>query len=268
MHKGFSEFKQRNTSPLKEKKMKSRNKLAWGVVAGLWAVMGTVDGARADLLPAPELVDVQATQIFAPPGFDSNDVAQIVVHGDYRDTCYRSAPPEVTIDREHRMITVAPKAYLRSGCWCAPVLVSFTQPVELGMLAAGKYRVVEFDGRGKVLHETSLSIAADDSVGPDNFLYAPVKNVQVIQVGADRELLMSGTFSSECMELQEIKALHRTANVIEVLPITSYKSGSNCDNTRQRPFEARVKLPASEPGETLLHVRLLNGQAINVVEPF
>src|SRR4051794_38824197 len=88
--------------------------------------------ARAEPLPLPELVDVQSEQIFAPPGFDSNDVAQVVVHGEYNNTCYRSAMPQVTLDREHKVITIAPKAYLRTSCWCAPVRVAFTQPIELG----------------------------------------------------------------------------------------------------------------------------------------
>lgn len=247
--------------------MKSRGMFAWVAVLGLWTA-GSVTGARAEPLPMPELVGVQSDQIFAPPGFDTNDVAQIVVHGMYPNTCYRAAAPEVAIDRVLKAITVAPQAYLRTSCWCAPVRVAFTQPIELGMLPPGKYRVIEFDGQGKVLHETSLSISTSDTTASDDFLYAPVKNVQVIQVGADRELLLSGTFTSDCMEIQEVKTLHRTANVIEVLPITSYKTGTTCNNSSQRPFEVRVKLPATEPGQTLFHVRLLNGQAINLVETF
>lgn len=247
--------------------MKSISKFAWVAMLGLSAA-GWVTGARAEPVPMPELVGVRSDQIFAPPGFDANDVAQIVVHGMYPNTCYRAAAPQVVIDRELKTITVAPLAYLRTGCWCAPVRVAFTQPIELGMLNPGKYRVVEFDGQGKVVHENSLSISASDSVAADDFLYAPVKNVQVVQVGAEPELLLSGTFTSDCMELQEIKTLQRTANVIEVLPITSYKTGTSCNNSIPRPFEVRVKLPATEPGQTLFHVRLLNGQAINLVETF
>jgi hypothetical protein len=222
----------------------------------------------AEPFPLPELVDVQSEQLFAPPGFDSNDVAQIVVHGEYANTCYRSAMPGVSLDRVNRVITVAPKAYLRTSCWCAPVRVAFTQPVELGILAPGKYRVVEFDKRGALLHETALVISPSDTASTDDFLYAPVKSAQVVRAGANRELVLSGTFSSECLELQEIRTLHRAAGVIEVLPIVSYKTGSGCDNARAREFEARAKLPATDPGETLVHVRLLNGQAINLVERF
>jgi hypothetical protein len=245
--------------------MKSGNRVLSAMVFVL--AIGSA-AAWAEPLPLPELVDVQSDQIFAPPGFDNNDVAQIVVHGEYNNTCYRSAMPEVSLDRELKLITVAPKAYLRTSCWCAPVRVAFTQPIELGMLAPGRYRVVEHDSRGALLHETVLVISASDAQSPDDFLYAPAKNAQVVQNGMDRELLLSGTFTSECMELQEIRVLHRSTHVIEVLPIVSYKTGSGCDNARTRDFEARVKLPATEPGETLLHVRLLNGQAINLVEQF
>lgn len=248
--------------------MKSISKVVWGGVAGLLA-LGWAPGVKADeAFTWPEPVGVQSEQLFAPPGFDSNDIAQIVVHGHYMNSCYRWAQPRVTFDRSQRLISISPQAYLRESSWCAPVRVQYTQPIELGVLAPGKYRVVEFDARGRLLHETGLTIAASEATSPDDFLYAPIKNARVVQTGAGRELVLSGTFPSDCMELQEIKTLHRAHHVIEVLPIVSFKAGTGCGNNRERPFEARVKVPATEAGETLLHVRLLNGQAINLVEQF
>jgi hypothetical protein len=78
-------------------------------------------------------------------------------------------------------------------------------------------------------------------------------------------LILSGTMNGDCLEFQNTQVLHRADHIIEVLPITSYKQGTVCQN-KPAPFELKVELPQIEPGNTLIHVRSLNGQAINTVE--
>jgi len=163
-------------------------------------------------------------------------------------------------------VTVKPQAYVRSGCWCADVRVPFTQAIDLGPLEAGKYRVVEIDDQKRVLRETSLTIeGAEASAATDNLLYAPVKNAVLTQSATGNQLVLSGAFPSSCMELQQVKVLHRDPRILEVLPIALYRPGTNCAPASQT-FETRIDLPTMPEGQSLIHVRLLNGQALNSVE--
>jgi hypothetical protein len=215
--------------------------------------------------PAPELIPMASDALFAPPGFDSNDTAQIVVHGILPNTCYKAAAPEFTVDKDQKTITVTPQAYTYSGCWCAPVTSTFTRTLDLGILPVGDYRVLERDTLGKVRSETSLPVAPAVTSAADDFLYAPVATAVVRRTGADNELVMSGSFSADCMEIQDVKVMNRRPHIIEVLPMAAYKTGSTC-KTAAQPFEVRAKLPAVEPGNTLVYIRSLNGQSISLVE--
>lgn len=215
--------------------------------------------------PAPELVKVPLDDVFAPPGFDDNDDVQIVIHGSLINTCYKAALPEVSVDRASRVIAVSAKAYVYSSSWCLQYIVPVTQTVDLGILPAGHYRVIEYNSTGRLIHDTALPIAVSITAAADDFLYAPVKHMRLDRTGSKPVLVLSGDFSSDCMDMQEVKVLHRVSNVIEVLPVAAYKSGSTCQSN-PHSFEVRVNLPEVAPGDTLIHVRSLNGQSINDVE--
>lgn len=215
--------------------------------------------------PAPLLVQIAADAIYAPPGFDDNDNAQIVVHGSLDNTCFKAAPPLVETDRANHLIKVTAQAHLYDGGWCLQIVTPFTYSVDLGILKAGHYHVVEYNAVGGLLHEASLPIAVSISAAADDFLYAPVKSVRLDTSGPKRAVILNGTFASDCMEMQEVTVLHRVKDVIEVLPVATYKSDRICQ-LDPRPFEVRVELPEVTPGQKLIHVRSLNGQAINLVE--
>src|SRR4051794_25152 len=76
-----------------------------------------------DSFPAPKLVNNPSDEIFAPPGFDENDNAQIVAYGQLINTCYKAAPPDVEVDKGRKQIRVTTRAYLYEGCWCLQVII-------------------------------------------------------------------------------------------------------------------------------------------------
>jgi hypothetical protein len=222
--------------------------------------------ASADLpLPSPERVTVSAQRIYTPLGFDSNDNVQVVIHGRLPNTCYKITAPKVTVNELAHEISISPQAFSYSGCRCLDVLVSFTQTVDLGILSAGKYRVMELDGKGRLVQESFIPVSQARSMAPDDYLYAPVKNVRVENGPTGPSVVLNGTFPDTCMEIQEVKVMHTASHLYEVLPIASYKSGTQCD-LNPRPFEIKVALPEFEPGESLIYVRSLNGQSVNSVE--
>jgi hypothetical protein len=183
----------------------------------------------------------------------------------YRDGTFRLSHANYAVDTERKVITVTAQAYSYYGCWCAPVVSTFTRTIDLGMLPIGEYRVLEKDAMGRIRQETQLPIAPSPSSAADDYLYAPVISARVEHSAQGNELVLNGRLSSDCLELQEIKIMNRRPHIIEVLPMAAYKTGSQC-RSAERPFEVRAKLPTMEPGNTLIHVRALNGQAINLVE--
>ena len=242
------------------------NKLsAWRytfLVVGVSIALGS--GVQASSpLPKPERVVLHAKHFFMPPGFDNNDNAQLILNGMLPNTCYKSANAKVEVDETSKRIVVTPQAFFYPGSWCLQVLVPYTQTVDLGVLQTGDYTVVEMDERGAGLTRGTLPVAQARTSAPDDFLYAPIKAARIERQGASQNLILSGQLSS-CMRIKELKVLARIPNLIEVLPIVE-EDGTNCSGT-PRSFEQMVSLPDLEPGTTLIHIRSLNGQSINLIE--
>jgi hypothetical protein len=232
------------------------------LIAGVSIALGA--GVQASSpLPKPERVTIHAKHFFMPPGFDNNDNAQLILNGMLQNTCYKSANPKVEIDETNKRIVVTPQAFFYPGCWCLQVLVPYTQTVDLGVLQMGNYTIVEMDERGAGLTRGTLPVAQARSSAPDDFLYAPIKAARIERQGASQSLILSGQLSS-CMRIKEIKVLARVANLIEVLPIAE-EDGTNCSGA-PHTYEQVVALPDLEPGTTLVHIRSLNGQSINLIE--
>ncbi|MGK5085240.1 hypothetical protein WDW37_18280 [Bdellovibrionota bacterium FG-1] len=229
-------------------------------IFGLFASLG-----GASDFPKPELVRVASERIFAPPGFDDNDNAQLVVHGNLINTCYKAASPAVEVDQQQRKISITPQSYVYFSSWCLNVTVPFTQTIDLGVLQAGTYQIVEINRQDQEIPRGTLSVAPARSASADDVLYAPIKNVRVEKVGLTAEVIISGVMSNRCMFVQKVKVLNRVQGIIEVLPIAGYRSGMACQGN-PRPFEASAPLPEGASGNTLIHVRSLNGQSINDVE--
>ncbi len=230
------------------------------VVVSLLGIASLVQASTP--LPKPQRVAIHSKHFFMPPGFDDNDNAQLILHGMLPNTCYKAAQAKVEIDETQKRIVITPQAFFYPGCWCLQVLVPFTQTVDLGVLQLGDYTVVELDERGTGLTRGVLPVAPARSGAPDDFLYAPIKAARFDRTA--QTLILSGQLSS-CMRLKEVKVLARVPNLIEVLPIVEEDGSGNCSGA-SKDFEQGVSLPALETGTTLIHIRSLNGQSINLIE--
>jgi hypothetical protein len=217
--------------------------------------------------PFPRLVSMPAQYIFAPPGFDNNDNAQIVIYGQLPSTCYKTANPAVRVDQATHRIYVSAVAYSYSGCFCLEVMTPFTQTVDLGILAAGSYQIYEVAENGTKSLRGTMPIAATQTPMPDENLYAPVRSAIIERNGNQSFLHLSGVFTSDCVDLQRVVTLHRASRIIEVLPLAVQKPGVPCTR-RDRPFDARVALSVREAGENLIHIRSMNGNSVNLVDEF
>jgi hypothetical protein len=232
-------------------------KLLAVITIGLTGLL--VQGASAATSPAPSVVETAFNKVYAPEGFDDNDHVQIVGEGLFPNTCYRPASTKVKVDEVAKTITLSPTAYFYGGI-CLQVLVPFHQVINLGTLKAGKYKVLTNDARKPALSEVVIEVATSES--PDDFLYAPISQAFIKQVGGKNFLTLTGTFSSSCMQLFDVRVKVQS-RVIVVQPITRI-AGAPCGDT-DLPFEKTVEFGSATPGRYLLHVRALNAQAINTL---
>lgn len=229
-----------------------------------------------DPVPRPDLVVMVPDNVFVPYGFDNNDNSQVIIEGEFPNTCYRVGPTEVAVDEEKKRITITNQAYFYNGCFCEFVLVPWTKTVDLGIRSAGDYQIFVRTRTPKDALRGTLNVAVAkqtaDSYGPDDHLYAPVSDayMESNQNGAPFHLILRGRFMDSCLKLKEVKVIHDTArapNVVVVLPIAERIEGDCLPDTK--PFETKVAVDHPDlKGKVLLHVRTLNGNSLNQVIDF
>jgi hypothetical protein len=229
------------------------------VQAGL-LFSGLVCGAAAATADDGVLVDVDARYVFAPTGFDDNDEAMIVIDGYLPSGCYRLAEPEVAVDPARGTIQVTPKARY-FDIPCIEALIPYFQEIRLGRMPQGQLRI----SVGPAAITETLRIAQALTASPDDHLYAPIDEVAVQRDPATDGLFatLRGRFTDSCMAWDGIQALDH-GKTVDVLPVM--KMNDEGCVAGEFPFEARVDLPDSiRAGRHLLHVRSLNGKAVNAV---
>ncbi len=212
----------------------------------------------------PREVDIAAESLFVPAGFDDNDETMVILDGYLPSACHRLTAPTIQVDAASKKIVVGARAKEFKGV-CPDVTVPFTQTVTLGQLERGDYAVVSKDGK----HTNMMQISHATAAGPDDYLYAMVEKAHVIYPVPHKWVaVIEGRFTNTCLGLEETKVTV-TGNTIQVLPIMNFVEPTNpkvpC-RAQQRPFRTVVELPhLPADGRYLLHVRSLNGQAVNEV---
>jgi len=246
------------------------------IVLALALAANSTTTSHADIFRAdavrPVLVDVVPSRIFVPQGFDENDNVEVVLDGDLGNTCSKLGPTSFRIDEAQRTVFIRQQAYRYASQYCIETPVSYTQPLSLGVLARGDYRlVIEGSGIGSPAVQAELPVAASSTNGPDDFVYAPVRDVYVDrnalggkELTKNPTLILAGTFNNSCMKLKKVETRVRPNSVIEVLPIVEI-SGKICGSQMQ-DFTAGISLKGVGPGRYLIHVRSLNGRSVNRVE--
>lgn len=225
-------------------------------------VCGFATLASAAFAEEGELVSVDAKYLFAPIGFDDNDSSVVVVDGYLPSGCYRTAQPEVTIDQATKKIAIKPMARY-FDVPCIEALVPYHFDVELGVLSEGAY-AVEVEGAAARITE-AMPVTEATSAGPDDYLYAPVDEVTVKEDRQTGELTatIKGRFTSRCFTWSNVRVQDNGATV-NLLPIVAQADGVDCTDGVETPFEKTVQLPSTiTRGRHLLHVRSLNGRAVN-----
>ncbi len=242
-------------------------------IAVLLALTGASAMARdlaSDTVPTKVAVDLGTAYI--PQGFDSNDNVQLVVEGIFENTCFRQAPTRAVVDPVTRELKLYPQAYYYDG-FCLQMVVPYNQTLDIGLVPAGQYQVMDMTGgsprfaSGPSTRGRSLGMMTVDQATraeADDYLYAPVDQAFVDTQGTDGKqvLHLTGNFTLSCAGIKEVKVSMQD-KVMVVLPITEIRQGQ-CQSGSY-PFHQTLELPAGVKSRTLIHVRSLNGKALNVL---
>lgn len=263
-------------------KLGVRGMVGAATLATLFGMMSALSLAHAEGT-RPEKINIAPDKMFAPTGFDDNDNAQIVLTGAFPNTCYKAGQVSATVDEASRRIHVKNEAYFFESSWCLFVLVPWTQTVNLGTVPAGEYEVDFEQADGVSVATTKLGVSHATHSGADDHLYAIVDEVTVEHAdGSDPRgdlirpslndekqhvLTIAGSLPSSCAKLKEVKVIRKNVDVFEVLPIVEVPMNQICSPVL-RPFRTRVDLGKEVKGESLVHVRSLNGQAVNKIVKF
>ncbi len=206
----------------------------------------------------PSLVSSAFQTTYLPQGFDTNDKVQLVGEGLFPNSCYRKAGVKVSVNHTLKTIRVTPTAYQYDGL-CMQMIIPYDSVVDVGLLKAGTYKVLQGYSGDKL---GEISVRVSTNAGPDDHLYAPISQAFVSQLGASVRVKIAGEFPDSCMELQDV-ITEVQANVIVVQPVAQrLDDGRRCAQSIV-PFEKTVELTNIPKGKYLLHVRSLNGNAIN-----
>ncbi len=221
------------------------------------AVAGAVfaDNPPADK-DQPEIVSVPLTNAYIPSGFDSNDRVRLMVEGYFPSTCYRVREPQ--LDRNDGAIAVNQTAFKYNGP-CLWMMVSYSQPINVGILKSSTYTLKD-NHTGRVLGQLPIKVAVNN--GPDDFMYANVKDAYVAFVdGNKRAIVLTGVLPGDCWSLKEKRIFQDGKNVLTVLPILEKTERAQC-NDYEIPFVSTIDIPAVAAGRYMLHVRSLNGDSV------
>ncbi len=228
------------------------------------AVAGMSGVALAD---NPVLVPAPVEKVFVPAGFDDNDKVEVIVHGHFNSSCYKMGPVSASIDEATKKLTLKAQAFYYAGSTCIQMITPFIKSVELDRhLASGSYSIAVADRPD--VESSMLRVAKSTRPDADDFLYAAVNAVS-IEAGVDgaREIVLKGQHPyllDGCVKFDDVKSYVGSDKTIVVQPITKIVYGDECRGAVNNRFEYRTKFGGDlNQGEYLLHVRALDGNAVN-----
>ncbi len=215
--------------------------------------------SNADTLPVVKTILLGAA--YVPSGFDDNDRIQLVVEGLLPNTCYRVGPHSISVSDSSRTIAVEQQVYHYLGGVCFQMMVPFHQVVDVGLIKAGRYSIADKIS-AKVLG--SLDVLRAKNAGPDDYLYAPVTDAYLESDTQSKKtnLILTGSFTDRCSMFDDVQVQYQN-HVLVVLPIMKRVEG-RCVPEKAM-YTKVVELDQELHGAYMLHVRSLNGQAINRV---
>lgn len=245
--------------------------LPWGFSLFFSLLAQSAFAGANQIADHPKAVELPISRIFTVErGFDANDIIEVAVSGYLPDTCHKLGQGVAKFDRFTKKITVSVQGFIRSQQACLQIVTPFLEVVPLGVLKAGDYSV---EASNNTAVKGKLYIKPITTENRDDYLYAPVDSVSLDVVttldGEKQEIKLQGTYPymlTGCMRVAEVKAYITGNQVLVVQPIAEILADQDCKPTdvdAYNRFEIKQALNAPLHNQGLVHVRTLNGRAVN-----
>lgn len=212
----------------------------------------------------PKVVEWAVTKAYAPKGFDSNDVAQFIIEGEFPSTCYRVGDVRFVDSGDDNKFVFRLLAYEYKGP-CLQQVTPFIQAVDLKVLEPGQYSIWNSKVKDRAL--ALLNIRKTESTMRDDFSYAAVDSAVVIWSEENQRsyLMLFGNLTNSCQKFDRERFWMRETSpgLIEVLPILTKEERSDCRDGRIQ-FREKFWIPEYIPsGQYVFHIRTMNGTSFN-----
>jgi hypothetical protein len=217
-----------------------------------------------------EEVVVDSKNLHIPAGYDYNDRdITVFASGELPDTCYRRPEGRVKIDDAGRLRLEIVATRIRDPkLVCIMSTIPYLVPVSLGhlQLLEGTHSIVINADR---IMEREFEIVVDkpSSTSVDNYSYANVTKVELIEdENGMKSIMIAGYHPTSCMSLTELRVLpNENRDTFSVLPIIE-KISDECTRVI-KPFSVFLPIPELGSQDVLVHVRKIDGHAINSFFP-
>lgn len=226
--------------------------------ATLFSAIGLLQAPLAHA--AQEERTVPVAQVFAPKGFDTNDVTQIIVSGNLPNFCYKSPKSVVTVN--DNIINIEVKALYDTEAACAQVVNPFLDVVSVGVLAEGNYEVRVNESASATPLTATIEVTLAATLEVNDHIYARVDHAE--QVENSRKVQLHGYNPSDCFDLDKFTYISNGKDTLSVLPIMK-KISSHCP-LKMTPFTYEAEIPVElSVNEALLHIRVMKGDSVNIL---
>tara|TARA_R110000868_G_scaffold117600_13_gene312439 strand:- start:9631 stop:10371 length:741 start_codon:yes stop_codon:yes gene_type:complete len=207
----------------------------------------------------PIEVEVPITHIYSPKGFDSNDMAEVVISGFLPNLCHKSPTLKAKVEDKTIYIQATALNYEPENPFCPEMVVPFLSSVDVGVLDRGDYEVKvninsPYEAKGALFISESMSPSVDEHT------YAYVDHA--VRVSGSRFVRFNGYNPSDCFVLDKVDFVDNGTDVYSVLP--KMKQISDHCPMKMVPFSFAAEIPKKlSAKQVLLHIRVMNGKSVN-----
>jgi hypothetical protein len=235
----------------------------------VFCLLGISLGVSTIAHAGPDEEEINISHVFIPrKGFDDNDHVQFVLEGNLPSSCYTLGNADAKWDSKGKTVRVRQYAWRRTAgpCGTGDLIegpVPFTNEVSLGRLKSGIYQINFTQNRPEVGRRT-FGVEAAPSTNIDNLSYAVVRNVIAHDLNfenAEVQVEVTGLTTSSCLEPEKELRVEKQNDVFVILPVQT-QIQADCQPIKKE-FSRKVNLGFLMQGQYLLHVRSMNGVAVN-----
>jgi len=116
------------------------------VLSGL--ILSTFVEASTDWI-RPEVLNIVPENFFVPTPFDSSKDVEILISGNFMNSCFRAGPASAQVDAQNKRIYLSNQVYFYESSWCLQVIKRYAHTIHLGALLPGRYEVITWDNHGQ-----------------------------------------------------------------------------------------------------------------------